>query len=177
MTSGTNATVTGLERVAVERRRGPWRSTEMSGIQLESEVEHEMVSTVLTHLSNGRVKDAVACFAENFQFNDRGIGLEFSDKERLGEFFQKRRELCPDSSLQTNRILASSAYVATEWTLRTSVTEPFWGGRSRTVQISVHGASIVRLENGKIVEWSDYYDGLASRRTALASYFIEWVEA
>ena len=38
------------------------------------------------------------------------------------------------------------------------------------------GASVVRTENGRITSWSDYYDGLISRRTALASYFIEWVE-
>jgi len=51
------------------------------------------------------------------------------------------------------------------------ITEP-----SRKVTGSVHGVSIVRIENGKITRWSDYYDGLASRRTALASYFTEWVE-
>jgi hypothetical protein len=42
--------------------------------------------------------------------------------------------------------------------------------------ISLHGASIVCIDNGKITDWSDYYDGLTSRRTALASYFTEWVE-
>ena len=36
--------------------------------------------------------------------------------------------------------------------------------------------SIGRTENGKITEWFGYYDGLTSRRTALASYFTEWVE-
>jgi hypothetical protein len=40
----------------------------------------------------------------------------------------------------------------------------------------LHGASIIRIENGKVSEWSDYYDGLTSRRTALAAQFEEWVE-
>jgi hypothetical protein len=40
----------------------------------------------------------------------------------------------------------------------------------------LQGVSIVRADNGKITDWSDYYDGLTSRRTALASYFTEWVE-
>src|SRR5215469_14063847 len=44
------------------------------------------------------------------------------------------------------------------------------------VPISLHGASVVHTENGRITSWSDYYDGLISRRTALASYFTEWVE-
>jgi hypothetical protein len=66
--------------------------------------------------------------------------------------------------------------VITEWILKTAITEPFYGGLSRKVPVSLHGASIVRIDNGKITGWSDYYDGLTSRRTALASYFTEWVE-
>jgi hypothetical protein len=62
-------------------------------------------------LNHGNIRDATACFAEKFEFNDRGIGLEFKDKERLAEFFQKARELYPDSSLQTDRILVSGDYV------------------------------------------------------------------
>jgi hypothetical protein len=34
----------------------------------------------------------------------------------------------------------------------------------------------VQTDKGMITDWSDYYDGLVSRRTALASYFTEWVE-
>ncbi|HZC35139.1 MAG TPA: hypothetical protein VE242_05975, partial [Chthoniobacterales bacterium] len=64
----------------------------------------------------------------------------------------------------------------TEWTLRFTLTEPFYGGLSRKVPISLHGASIARIENGKITDWADYYDGLTSRRTALAAHFEEWVE-
>jgi hypothetical protein len=39
--------------------------------------------------------------------------------------------------------------------------------------VSVHGVSIVHIDNGKVVDWSDYYDKLTSRRAALASYFTE----
>ena len=44
------------------------------------------------------------------------------------------------------------------------------------MKVFVHGASIVRIENGKISDWADYYDVLTSRRTALASFFTEWIE-
>jgi hypothetical protein len=66
--------------------------------------------------------------------------------------------------------------VIIEWTLQATLTEPFYGGLSQKVRVSVQGASIVRTSNGKITDWADYYDGLASRRAALASYFTEWVE-
>ena len=147
----------------------------MSEIQMEIATQREVVCTVLMHLENGKIGGATACFAEKFEFKDRGIGLEFKNKERLAEFFQKTRELYPDSSLQTDTILVSGDHVITEWTLKTTITEPFYGGLSRKVPVSLHGASIVRIDDGKITDWSDYYDGLTSRRTALASYFTEWV--
>jgi steroid delta-isomerase-like uncharacterized protein len=142
---------------------------------VEMEALEGVVLTVLERLRNGKIEDAIACFAEEFSFKDHGVDLEFKNKERLAEFFRKTRELYPDSLLQTDRILVSGDDVVTEWTLRTAVTEPFYGGLWRKVPISLHGASIVRMENGKITEWADYYDELTSRRSAVASYFTEWV--
>jgi len=94
----------------------------------------------------------------------------------LTECFQKTRELYPDSLLLTDTIFVSGDDVITEWTLQATLTEPFYGDLSRKVRVSVQGASIVRTDNGKITDWEDYYDGLVSRRTALASYFTDWVE-
>ena len=136
----------------------------------------EVVLSVLTHVKNGRIEDAIAGFAEEFRFQDHGIGLEFKEKERLAEFLHKTRELYPNSFLQTDTIFVRGDHVVTEWTLQTTLTEPFYGGLTRKVQVSLRGVSVVRTDNGKITDWSDYYDGLASRRTALASYFTEWVE-
>jgi len=46
-----------------------------------------VVLTVLGHLRNGKIEDAVARFAEEFSFKDHGVDLEFKNKERLAEFF------------------------------------------------------------------------------------------
>ena len=135
-----------------------------------------IVLTVLSHLKNGKIEEALAGFAQEFRYKDHGIGLEFKDKERLAEFFYKIRELYPDSLLLTDAIFHSDNRVITEWTLQFTLTEPFCGALKRTVKLSVQGASILRVENGKISDWADYYDGLISRRTALASHFTEWVE-
>jgi ketosteroid isomerase-like protein len=135
-----------------------------------------VVLTVLMHLRNGKIDDATARFAEKLRFKDHGIGLEFKDKERLREFFQKTRELYPDSVLLTETIFVSGDHVITESTLQATLTEPFYGGLARKLPVSLQGSSIVRTDNGKITDWADYYDGLTSRRTALASHFKEWVE-
>ncbi|HEX4166879.1 MAG TPA: nuclear transport factor 2 family protein [Bryobacteraceae bacterium] len=136
----------------------------------------ELVLSVLMDLSKGQLSEVTAHFAGKFRFKDHGIGLEFTDRERLGEFFQKTRELYPDSVLHTDTILVSGDHVITEWRLQYALTEPFYGGLHRKVQVVLQGASIVRTDNGKVTDWSDYYDGLTSRRTALASYFTEWIE-
>jgi hypothetical protein len=105
-----------------------------------------LVLTVLTHLNNGEVDDAVTRFAEEFSLKDHGIGLEFKDKERLREFFQKIRELYPHSFSQTDTILVSGDHVITEWTLQATLMEPFYAALSRKVRILLHGASIVRTD-------------------------------
>jgi hypothetical protein len=136
----------------------------------------EGVLSVLKHLRDGNIDEAVAGFAKSFRFNDRALGLEFTDKDRLREFFQKERELYPDASFQTRKILATGEHVVVEWLMEYSLNEPFYGNVSRKVHVSVHGVSIVRTRDRKVIEWSDYYDGLASRRTALTSYFTDWIE-
>ena len=134
------------------------------------------VLAVISHLNEGNIKDAVALFADQFSFKDHGIRLEFNTKDRLAEFFRKAHELYSDSLLQTERIFVSDSNALTEWTLQATFIEPAFGNRRWNVPISLHGASVVCIENGRITSWSDYYDGLISRRTALASYFTEWFE-
>jgi hypothetical protein len=34
----------------------------------------------------------------------------------------------------------------------------------------------VQIKNGKISQWSDYYDQLKSRRNGVAAWFTEWIE-
>ena len=144
---------------------------------VEMEALEGVVLTVLERLRNGKIEDAIACFAEEFSFKDHGVDLEFKNKESLAEFFRKTRELYPDSLLQTDAIFVSGDRVITEWTLQANVTKPgYYAGVSLTFPVSVRGVSIVLIDNGKVAHWSDHYDKLTSRRAALASYFTEWVE-
>ena len=136
----------------------------------------KVVLAVISNLNEGKIDDAVAIFADRFSFKDQGIQLEFNTKERLTELFQKARELYPDMFLQINTIFVSGDRVLTEWTLHATLIEPAFGNCRWKIPLSLRGASVIHTENGRITSWSDYYDGLISRRTALASYFTEWVE-
>jgi hypothetical protein len=134
------------------------------------------LETVLRCVGEGRLDEAVNQFNDRFTFNDNGIQLEFSDKERLREFFQKTREAYSGFAIETEAIRQIRDELIGEWTLRATVTEPFFGGMQRKTPIVLRGVSVVRFENGKITQWSDYYDGLSSRRSAVAAFFTDWIE-
>ena len=148
----------------------------MSEVSVQTLSPERVISSVLRHLNQGQIEAATASFATEFRFKDHGIGLEFSVKQRLTEFFQKTRELYPDYSLQTDQLFVSGDHVITQWTLKATITEPFYGGLSRKLPLSLPGVSIVHIDNGEIADWADYYDGLTSRRTALAAHFTDWIE-
>ena len=59
-----------------------------------------ILQSVLTALSHGKISEAVDQFDDDFTFNDQALGLEFTDKGRLSEFFQKSRELFPDTVVE-----------------------------------------------------------------------------
>jgi ketosteroid isomerase-like protein len=148
--------------------RGDDESTEVNTPQW-------ILRSVLAALSEGRISEAVAQFSERFKFNDHGVALEFTDKPRLTEFFEKARELFPDTTLEIVSLLESGDQAIAEWKLAATQSMPY-GSISYRVPISLHGATIVHVQNGKIVRWSEYYDQTSARRISLAAFFSDWVE-
>ena len=73
----------------------------MSEVAVQILSPERIASAVLKELNDRKPEDAAALFAAGFRYKDHGIGLEFSHKERLAEFFQKTRELYPDYSLRS----------------------------------------------------------------------------
>jgi ketosteroid isomerase-like protein len=134
-----------------------------------------ILRSVLAALREGRISDAVAQFSNRFKFNDHGVALEFTDKPRLTEFFEKARELFPDTTLEIVSLFESGDQAIAEWNLAATQTIPY-GSISYRVPISLHGSTIVHVENGRIVQWSDYYDQNSAHRISLAAFFTDWVE-
>jgi steroid delta-isomerase-like uncharacterized protein len=124
----------------------------------------------------GNLVELIDQFNDQFTFTDHALGLEFKDKERLTEFFAKLREHFPDSEREDNTVLSSGDRVISEWTLTATKAEPFLDGRPRKASIKMQGISVVQIGNGKIIQWSDYYDQLKSRRQGVAALFTEWIE-
>src|SRR5262249_47584460 len=132
------------------------KEIQMSEVRIATASPEKMVLAVISHLNKGEIDDALALFADQFSFKDHGIGLEFNAKDRLAEFFRKARELYPDTLVRTETIFVSGQHALTEWTVQATLIEPAFGNWGQKVPISLHGASVVRTENGRITSWSDY---------------------
>ena len=135
---------------------------------------HYIVQSVLTALSHGNISEAVDQFDDDLVFNDQALGLNFTDKRRLRQFFQKTRDLFPDSVVEVISTFECVDHVIAEWKL--TATETVTHYKPLRVPISLPGVSIAQIENGRISRWSDYYDGITSRRVTLAAFFTDWID-
>jgi hypothetical protein len=135
-----------------------------------------MQQSVLAALDERRISEAVDQFDEHFTFTDHALDLEFTVKGRLIEFFQKSRELFPDTVVEVDSAFQCGDHAVAEWKLTATQTVPYYGSAQFRLPISVRGTSIVRIENGKITHWPDYYDKTRSWRVSLAAFFTEWIE-
>src|SRR3954447_8110457 len=154
-------------------------TTMNSALNMQSEqagLGKKVVSSVVADLNEGNVARAVDQFGGAFRFTDQALGLEFNDKARLGEFFDKSRELFPDAHLEVTDIFEDGNHVVAEWTLTATHVESYWFGREARVPRSLRGVSVVAMTGGQITEWADYYDNITARRSRLSELFTEWIE-
>jgi steroid delta-isomerase-like uncharacterized protein len=152
------------------------QTTALDNSSVDATTPNRILHAFLAAWWRGNVVEAAHQFSDQFRFTDHALGLEFKEKERLIEFLAKTREFFPDTQRTDDTIFSSADRVISEWTLTATLSEPFLGGLMRKVPIRVQGISVVRIENGKITQWSDYYDLLTARRHGLAGWFTEWTE-
>jgi SnoaL-like domain len=135
----------------------------------------DVLRSVLAALNQRNISRAVDQFADDFTFNDYALDLQFRDKGRLTEFFQKACELFPDIVVELVSTFECGDYAMAEWRLTATQIEQF-ESRSYRFPIVLRGSTIVQIENGRVAHWSDFYDQLTSRRGPLKAFFEEWIE-
>ena len=135
----------------------------------------DVLRSVFAALNQRNISRAVDQFADDFTFNDYALDLQFRDKGRLTEFFQKACELFPDTVVELVSTFECGDYAMAEWKRTATQIEQF-GSRSYRFPIVLRGSTIVQIENGRVAHWSDFYDQLTSRRSPLKACFEEWIE-
>jgi steroid delta-isomerase-like uncharacterized protein len=142
-------------------------SSEMNG-------PRAILQSALAALNDGRISEVVEQFADRFTVNDYALAFELKDKRRLTKFFEKFREVFPDSAFEIGSMFESGNRAIAEWRLSTTENVPL-GSISHRVPVSLQGSTIICVENGKIVHWSQYYDQ-SKLPLKLAAFFTEWIE-
>jgi ketosteroid isomerase-like protein len=140
-----------------------------------TDASQQILMSALAALSEGRVSEIVEQFADRFTFNDHAFRLEFTDKTRLTEFFEKSREVFPDTTLEIVSLFESGERAIAEWRLSATESVPL-GSVSHRIPISFQGSTIIRVENGRIVQWSEYYDQGSYLPIRLGAFFTEWTK-
>jgi ketosteroid isomerase-like protein len=135
----------------------------------------DILNSMLTSLSEGRIADFVAGFQSSFEFTDHALNLQFKEHQQLTEFLEKSRELFPDTVLEVVSVFQSGDAAIAEWKLTATQTVSA-GSMNLRMPILLSGVSIAQFNSGKITRWTDYYDQLESRRVGLAAFFTEWIE-
>ena len=135
----------------------------------------DVLQSVLAALNRQNISRAIDQFADDFTFNDYALDLQFKDKERLTEFFQKACELFPDTVAEVVSTFECGDHAIAEWKLTGTQIEQF-GSRSYRFPIVLCWSTIVQTKNGRVAHWSDYYDQLTSLRGPLKAFFEEWIE-
>jgi steroid delta-isomerase-like uncharacterized protein len=135
-----------------------------------------ILRSIVAALNGRNISEAVAVFNNHFTFTDHALGLAFNEKPRLTEFFQKSRELFPDTVVTVTSTLESGNHAIAEWTLTATEVLHYAGSVNFRKPFSLPGISVVEIEEARIIRWSDYYDLATSRRMALGAFFEEWIE-
>src|SRR5215468_4792469 len=87
----------------------------------------DILKSMLTFLSEGKIADFVGKFNSDFTFTDYALDLQFSEKDRLTEFLQKSRELFPDTIIEVVSAFESDDTVMAEWKLTATETASSFG--------------------------------------------------
>jgi ketosteroid isomerase-like protein len=136
-----------------------------------------ILQSALAALNRGKFLEVVQYFDMDgcFRFSDHALTLEFTDKARLTEFFEKSHELFPDATLEVISLYEDGEQAVAQWKVSATQTVPY-GSISYRFPIYLFGVTIVRVEKGKITQWSDYYDQTSSRRMSLGAFVTDWIE-
>lgn len=160
-------TITELEQQAGNRQeKGAARDDASTLVN----TPRQILQSALDALREGNISELLKQFADDFTFKDHALTLEFADKPQLRKFFEKSRELFPDTALEIVSIFEGGDHAIAQWKLSATQIAPY-GSISHRFPISLYGATIVRVENERIVQWTDYHDQTSWRRMSLPAFF------
>jgi ketosteroid isomerase-like protein len=159
--SGSNLSTADAVQTVLKEAGFTMEEVDLTGDDDSSPVSGSLrtLQSALAALNQGRFSEVVQYFDTDgcFRFSDHALTLEFTDKMSLTEFFEKSSELFPDATLEVISLHEDGEHAVAQWKVSATQTVSY-GSMNYRFPISLFGATIVRVEKGKITQWSDYYD-------------------
>ena len=100
-------------------------------------------------------------FAENGVYEDLVAGTKREGREDIKAGITETHAAVPDFKAELTEVFTSGSMVACEWVMSGTHTGDYPGLPATDKFFTVRGASIAQVRDGKIVRWTDYYDGFA----------------
>ncbi len=80
--------------------------------------------------------------------------------QQVKEFMKSIIAMEPDYKWHVDRVIVSGSTIVAEWTWTATFTGDGPYGPAKNVPVSGRGTSVVDIENGRIKQFTDYYDTL-----------------
>jgi steroid delta-isomerase-like uncharacterized protein len=93
--------------------------------------------------------------------DDIGNGVRAQGPDQVKDFMRSIITQEPDYKWHVDRVIVSGSTVAAEWTWTATFTGEGPYGSVKDVPLSGRGATILEVENGRIKQFTDYYDTLS----------------
>lgn len=103
-------------------------------------------------------------FAEDGVYEDITAGTKREGREDIKAGFNVNHAAVPDFKVELTEVFSTGSMVACEWVMSGTQTGDYPGIPATGKPFSVRGASIVQVRDGKIIHWTDYYDGFSFLR-------------
>jgi steroid delta-isomerase-like uncharacterized protein len=97
-------------------------------------------------------------FADDAIYEDAALGHVMRGRQEIKSFLRENFSAVPDFKVELTRVFSNKDMAACEWIMSGTQTGDYSGLPATGKSFSVRGASVVLLENGKIKNWTDYYN-------------------
>lgn len=89
---------------------------------------------------------------------DLALGFRGEGLDQIKAFMRHTFQLIPDFDWRPTNILVAGSQAAAEWTLAGTYSGDTPQGPVKNRRFSVRGASVVVIDHGKIIRFTDYYN-------------------
>ncbi|MFL1503148.1 ester cyclase [Pseudomonas sp. O64] len=100
----------------------------------------------------------LAIFSETTVYEDKAARQIMRGRNELGDFFDQIRKALPDFKVISDLISLGERGGTIQWHMTGTQKGELFGYGATYNQINVDGTCVIRIQDNKIVECTDYYD-------------------